>query len=262
MKKIMNYMGSKSRIAKYIVPIIQKCINDNGLTSYIEPFVGGANIIDKIVCENKFGSDINEYLIALLDHVSKGGKLLSKVPRELYNDVRTAYNSNSDTFSKVVTANVGFLASYNGRWFDGGYAKPVYEKTKNGERYRDYYQEKKRNLEEQAAKLSDIQFVCCDYRKLTLGNNVMVYCDSPYVNVKQFKNSIHFDFNEFWEIMRQWSKNNYVLISELSAPDDFVCIWQKDVQRSMKSTDSTMRAVEKLFAYEDGLYANKYSKGE
>lgn len=38
----MKYMGSKSRIAKYIVPIIQKCIDDNGLEYYIESFVGGS----------------------------------------------------------------------------------------------------------------------------------------------------------------------------------------------------------------------------
>ena len=62
--------------------------------------------------------------------------------------------------------------------------------------------------------------------------------------------------------MRQWSKDNYVLISELEAPNDFICIWQKDVQRSMKSTDNTMRAVEKLFAHKDGLYVQKYYKGE
>ena len=31
-------MGSKSRIAKDIVPIIQECINDNNLETYIEPF--------------------------------------------------------------------------------------------------------------------------------------------------------------------------------------------------------------------------------
>ena len=47
----MKYMGSKSRIAKDIVPIIQKCINDNNIDIYIEPFVGGANIIDKIKCK-------------------------------------------------------------------------------------------------------------------------------------------------------------------------------------------------------------------
>lgn len=37
----MKYMGSKSRIAKYIVPILQECIDSNHVTTYIEPFVGG-----------------------------------------------------------------------------------------------------------------------------------------------------------------------------------------------------------------------------
>lgn len=257
-------MGSKSRIAKYIVPIIQQCIDDNNIEYYIEPFVDGANVIDKIICKNKSGSDKNEHLIALLDHVARGGKLLSRVPRELYNDVRTAYKSNLDTFSKVVTANVGFLASYNGRWFDGGYAQSGYEKTKTGERYRDYYQESKRNLETQAKNLVGINFSCHDYRELpmaTTSNNV-IYCDPPYANTKQFANSQNFNYEEFWETMRQWSKDNYVLISELEAPDDFICIWQKDVQRSMKSTDNTMRAIEKLFAHKDGLYIQKYRKEE
>lgn len=153
-------------------------------------------------------------------------------------------------------ANIGFLASYNGRWFDGGFAQSGYEKTKNGERWRDYYQESKRNLETQAKDLVGINFSCYDYRQLpmTTTSHNMIYCNPPYANTKQFANSHNFDFDEFWETMRQWSKDNFVLISELSAPDDFVCIWQKDVQRSMKSTDNTMRAVEKLFAYKDGLY--------
>lgn len=37
----MKYMGSKIRIAKDIVPIIQKTIDDNNINTYIEPFVGG-----------------------------------------------------------------------------------------------------------------------------------------------------------------------------------------------------------------------------
>ena len=62
----MKYMGSKQRLSKYIVPIIQNEINTNGSEYYLEPFVGGANIIDKIQCKNKIGYDINKYLIALL----------------------------------------------------------------------------------------------------------------------------------------------------------------------------------------------------
>ena len=37
----LKYMGGKSRIAKYIVPIIQKCIDDNNLETYVESCVGG-----------------------------------------------------------------------------------------------------------------------------------------------------------------------------------------------------------------------------
>lgn len=40
-------MGGKSRIAKFIVPILQNAIDKTGY-NYYEPFCGGCNIIDKI----------------------------------------------------------------------------------------------------------------------------------------------------------------------------------------------------------------------
>lgn len=64
----MVYMGSKSRLAKYILPYIEKGLKyfDNGV--YIEPFVGGANLICKVNAAYKFGLDNNKYLIALLNY--------------------------------------------------------------------------------------------------------------------------------------------------------------------------------------------------
>ena len=62
----MVYMGSKSKYANSIVPILQNAIDRNNITTYIECFVGGANIIDKINCENKYGYDNSQTLIALL----------------------------------------------------------------------------------------------------------------------------------------------------------------------------------------------------
>ena len=53
----IKFVGSKNRISKYIAPILQKCIDDNGVTTYYEPFVGGANMIDKIRCENRIGNE-------------------------------------------------------------------------------------------------------------------------------------------------------------------------------------------------------------
>ena len=48
----MKYLGSKAKLAKYIVPILQNYIYKNNIKTYIEPFVGGFNIIDKITCND------------------------------------------------------------------------------------------------------------------------------------------------------------------------------------------------------------------
>lgn len=42
----MKYMGSKNRYAKEILPLILKDRKENQW--YVEPFVGGANVIDKV----------------------------------------------------------------------------------------------------------------------------------------------------------------------------------------------------------------------
>lgn len=252
----LKYMGSKSRIAKYIVPIIQSYIDKTGTKIYYEPFVGGANIIDKIKCGLKIGCDKNRYLIALLNKAKNNPEdLYDAVPKDLYDKARDEYNSgNITSFEDWQIGNIGFLASYNGRFFDGGYAKPGYEKTKTGERYRDYYQEAKRNLIEQSSNLNGLNgsvFFTCDYHECPINNaveNMVIYCDPPYAGTKQFKNATHFDYDEFWNHYSKLSKNNIVLVSELSAPDDWICIWEKSVNRSIKANDKS-RATEKLFIH-------------
>lgn len=104
-------------------------------TTYIELFVGGANVIDKIKCERKIGSDKNKYLIELLKRVQVDKPLLDSVSKELYDDVQLDFynrnkNNHTPKFHDWEIGNIGFLASYNGRFFDGGYGKTVYEKTK------------------------------------------------------------------------------------------------------------------------------------
>jgi site-specific DNA-adenine methylase len=46
----MVYMGSKRKYCKYIVPIIQKYINEHGITTFVDCFCGGTNLADKISC--------------------------------------------------------------------------------------------------------------------------------------------------------------------------------------------------------------------
>lgn len=243
----MKYLGSKQRIAKYIVPILQNCINNNDIKTYYEPFVGGANVINKIKCQCRVGSDLNKYLIGLLNHVKNGGELLDSVSKELYSEVRSKYKTG--IYEDWYVGNIGFLASYNGRWFDGGYANSGYE----GKRYRDYYTESKNNLMNQAMAIRNVEFYVNDYKDLEITPRSMVYCDAPYKNKKQYENSTHFDYVTYWNWIREISVNNYVIVSEENAPSDFVCIWSKPVSRSIKAKEKTI-AIEKLFTYSKGLY--------
>jgi DNA adenine methylase len=239
----MKYMGSKSRIKKNIVPILQKIIDDNEIKTYVEPFVGGANIIDAIKCERRIGGDTHEYLIALLKHVRDGGELPIEISKELYDDVRK--NKNTKKYEDWYVGAVGFLASFNGRYFDGGYAKPIVKKTG---KIRSFYDEAKRNIEKQSSNLKGIEFLFCDYRYFSDFENCLIYCDIPYKNTKQFSTSKNFNHNIFWEWARQMSKKNIVIISESQAPDDFECIWEQEVSRTINTNNGNKKkSTEKYF---------------
>lgn len=68
------------------------------------------------------------------------------------------------------------------------------------------------------------------------------------MNTTQYSIFRNFDYDTFWKTMRKWSKTNIVYISELQAPDDFECVWEKEMSRSIKVTDKS-RAVERLFKW-------------
>ena len=239
----MKYMGSKSRIARDIVPIIQKHIEKNGGRVYVEPFVGGANIIDKVKCDRKVGFDINLHLMRLFQHLQGGGALPEEITREEY----TAVRENPTVFHDWYVGCVGFLSSYNGKYF-GGYAGKVH--TKAGIT-RDYYDEARRNVVAQIEHLRDVEFNCMDYRKWRSESsfeNCVIYCDPPYATTTKYSGIPAFDHSEFWEIMRNWSERNTVLISEQTAPADFECIWMRDVTRT-NDNSSRFVTTEKLFRY-------------
>ena len=239
----MKYMGSKSKVAKYIVPIIQQKITDHHINIYIEPFCGGCNIIDKIVCEKRIASDNQKYLIAMLKNLDKIKDLPFFVTKEHYSDVRNCFNESNNDYPDWYVGAIGFLASYNGRFFDGGYAGLI--KTKTGV-IRNYYDEARRNLESQIELLNGVKFDCSDYKCYTDYSGCLFYLDPPYENKKQYGSSKEFDYKEFWSWCRYMSRKNIVLISEQNAPPDFQCIWQQSVKRTIDNT-KRVNALEKLF---------------
>lgn len=122
----MIYQGSKARLIKDILPYIQNCIDSNKVNLYIEPFVGGANVIQHIKKATKIGLDTNKYLIALLKHCQNNPDLtdaFEDCPFELYKEVRDSYNKGDDRYEDWQKGLVGFCASYGGQFFDGGYGR-------------------------------------------------------------------------------------------------------------------------------------------
>lgn len=75
----MVYMGSKRKYCKYIVPIIQKYIDEHNIVQFIDCFCGGANLADKINCQKVICNDLSPTLIALHKQAQKD---FSKIPEE------------------------------------------------------------------------------------------------------------------------------------------------------------------------------------
>ena len=242
-------MGSKSRIVESILPIIQQRIEDYNIKTYIEPFCGGCNVIDKVICENKIGYDKQHYLIEFLKNANKVRNFPNEIGREHYSDVRESFNKKDGRYEDWYIGAIGFLASYNGRFFDGGYAQTNYSKSKTTDHIivRNYYKEAKENILEQLPRLSGINLESKSYEEIPLDiYDCLIYCDPPYEGTKQYGSSKNFDYDTFWNWARKMSERNIVLISEHNAPDDFECIWSQEVKRTIDN-NKRVKAVEKLF---------------
>ena len=235
----MKYMGSKRRIAKYILPIILKDRKPNQW--YVEPFVGGANMIDK-VDGNRIGADANKYCIEALKIIRDD---VLRLPEDESwfneNDYKRIKTDEQDIGLKGYA---GFALSYGGKWF-GGWCRG---KTNNGKK-RDYVNEAYKNAERQSKFLQGVKLINCSYDELYLNNdNSIIYCDPPYANTTKYKDD--FDHIKFWQWCREMSDRGHkVFISEYSAPDDFICLWQKEINSSLTKDTGSKKGVEKLFTY-------------
>lgn len=234
-------MGSKRRIAKHILPIILKGREE--WQYYVEPFCGGCNVIDKVT-GNRIASDSNPYLIRMWQSLIDGWNPPMKIERGYYTDVRECYNNKSDTYPPHYVGWVGFMGSYNGRFFDGGYSG-YSVKIKCG--YRDYIGEAIQNTMQQVPALQGVTFLNKDYRYLVLPSCSIIYCDPPYRGVKKYSYSINHD--DFWQWCRdKVAEGHKVFVSEYNAPNDFVCVWEQPVKTAINQT-VTKQATEKLFVH-------------
>lgn len=243
-------MGSKARIAKHILPIILKDRQANQF--FIEPFVGGCNVIDK-VGGLRIGNDNNRYLIAMLLKIQQGYKFCEEIDKATYDVARQNWydkeaGKDGRYLSDADIGWIGFMASANGRFFEGGYSGV--SNTKIGTQ-RDYISESIRNLEKQRSLLKGIDFTHGDYYNLPMPENSIIYCDIPYKGTKQYATSKNFDYSRFYRWCREKKEQGHQLfISEYEMPEDFTCIWQMEVNSSLSANGiagGNKVSIEKLF---------------
>lgn len=239
-------MGSKSRIAKHILPIILDGRKDGQY--YVEPFCGGCNTIDKVP-GNRIANDGNPYLIAMWEALSWGWDPPKTINREHYCEVRKCYNQNTDEYPMHYKGWVGFAGSFNGRFFDGGYSGHSVMGADGG--VTDYIGGAIRNILAQVPLLDGVQFTNHSYADMSIPSNSIIYCDPPYMGVKKYAYSV--DHEKFWAWCRERAAEGHdVFISEYNAPDDFVCVWEREVKVTLNPVISK-QATEKLFIHKSQL---------
>lgn len=233
----MKYMGSKSRIAADIVKILNSFRKDG--QPFIDLFCGSCSIVEKMNGV-RIANDNNKYLIAMWKGLIAGRDRPKIINKELYEKARFVFNYGFGNLDDFMVGWIGWMASFNGRFFDGGYSGH----DVNG---RDYIREQIENTEAQISLLQSVNFKCSDFTGVEFPPASLIYCDIPYFGTKQYSTSKKFNHTKFFEWCRQMKEKGHVLvISEYKAPDDFTCIWEKQVTNSLHTTKTT-QTVERLF---------------
>jgi DNA adenine methylase len=234
-------MGSKSKYAAELIQVMLKYAPNRA--NWLEPFVGGANLIEKVPPTfNRIGNDINIYVIKMFQALQNGWIPPDDLDEKTYNFYRLL---SRESFAKErdIAANIGFIGvgcSYAGKWF-GGYAR---SKNKNGDP-RNHCLESKNNVLKQLPHIQTVKFISMNYKDLFIPKNTLVYCDPPYQNSTQYE--IPFSHDEFWEWCNIQSQTNPVFVSEYNAPPDWVCLWSQNVCSSLTKDIASKKATEKLF---------------
>lgn len=242
----MKYMGSKERLAKYILPILNANRRGGGIVQwYVEPFVGGANMIDK-VGGLRLGADVNPYLITFLKALQNGW-----IPKERYTKEDYDYARQNMDADPALTGYLLTVLSFRGLW-NGSFVGEGLKEYKTA--FRDYQAEARNLVLKQAPFLKGIEFKTSDYRDLSIPSNSLIYCDPPYLDANGYIED--FDHEAFWAWCREKSDVGHtIFVSEYQAPDDFICVMEMPLLNGMRvGQNEDCFAIERLFAYSKGNY--------
>lgn len=216
-KPFLKWAGGKGQLIKEIE---QYYPFNNGITKYIEPFVGGGAVLFDILNNYKLQeviiSDINAELIntylVIRDNIDGLTRLLFKMQNEFLPmdiDSRKAYYmAKREKFNILKTNNskdnniekAAIMIFLNKTCFNG-----LFRVNKKGMfnvpmgDYKNPLVCDENNLHAVSEKLQNVKIVCCDYRESAnfIDKNTFVYLDPPYRPVTSTSNFTAYTKNLF-----------------------------------------------------------------
>lgn len=214
----MKYMGGKFRQGRAIARIVSSIINGQ---MFYEPFCGAMGSAYHIL--NSSGiklagailSDISPALINMWIALINGWNPPHAVTYDDYKRLKSIRDPNDP-----MTAYVGFGMCLGGKWW-AGFGRDNQGKRNYADELRRY------TLKKVDVLLRHPVILCsCDYRGM-LDSEQFFYLDPPYYNRSKVHNfDGEFDHATFWDHVRLLvNLNNVVIVTEFTAPEDFVPIY-------------------------------------
>lgn len=232
----MRYVGGKFLIRKQVAEYLESV---RGSRDYFEPFVGGAWVTIEM-SGKRHASDINSHLITMWKALQDGWIPPDNVSEEMFREYKEKMPENDP-----LTAFIGFGCTYGGRFMQG-FAR---QKERDGTD-RNFALVAKNSLLKKLPKLKDVTFTHGSYLSYA-PDNKLIYCDPPYENTKPYDRIEKFDHDLFRNVMRKWSRNNMVVISEFNSPEDFITVKEMKGRTFVHDgSGTTTETCEKLFVHE------------
>jgi DNA adenine methylase len=225
----MIYMGGKSRIAKQIIEVMEPYRQGR---LWVEPFVGGGNVIQR-VCGARLGCDSNPWAIHALRSIRDHAGDLPRNNLEFTEQDYRALRKSDDYQHKGFA---GFTYSFGAKWL-GGWAR--------NRRGSDYVRRAFDSAQRQSPLLAGVSLVCCGYDELRISVPSLVYCDPPYRGTTGYS-SQSFDPSAFDDWCAEMTNDGHlVFVSEVTELGSrFEVVWERQIANNLKSEK---RLNEKLF---------------
>ena len=206
-----QYAGGKARIGKRIYKAIKDyelSVTGNNDSPYFEPFVGMGGVLYHFAAEKYrpiYACDREECIVNFWRGIQNDW-IPPELTKESYDETKQKNKQDADY------AFAAFGCSFRGSKWTYFYEDCMRRATKRI---------KNKKFKEV---MSDVTFQDCQSYTEHNPSAMLIYCDPPYA-ISSFDNRRNnltdFDTDQFWSIMRDWSRDNLVIISETKAPDDF-----------------------------------------